>query len=84
MTASAVSEKVPPNKAVTVAPLGLVVSSLTAERVAAPVAIGASLTAVIEVPIVAVALEMAVLPPVLVVLTVTLDSLPTVLEKPAA
>ena len=80
---SVLSEKLPPKRVDTAAPVGLVLSSLTAVRLALPEVVGASLTAVIEVVIAAVVLEMAVIPPEELVLTVTLDSLVPVAEKPA-
>ena len=50
LTVSELSEKRAEKRVVTVAPTGSVVSSLTAERVAEPVAMGASFTAVNDVP----------------------------------
>ncbi len=69
----------------TVLPLLLVWSSVIVVSVIVPLlsSTGASLTAVIEVDSAAVAAAMAVLPPLVVVLTVTRISLPAVVEKPA-
>lgn len=69
----------------TVLPLLLVWSSVIVVSVIVPLlsSTGASLTAVIEVDSAAVAAAMAVLPTLVVVLTVTRISLPAVVEKPA-
>ena len=64
LTWSAVSEKLPLNSEVTVAPLGAAVFSLIAAKVALPEAIGASLTAVMVSESATVPDEMCVMPPV--------------------
>ncbi|WP_179243947.1 hypothetical protein [Tistlia consotensis] len=56
VTASVASENLPPNSAVTVEPAELLLSSATVSA-ASPVAVGASFTAVTEVPIATVAEE---------------------------
>ncbi len=71
VTWSVASLKALVNRALTVAPRGLVSSSLTlASETLAAVRVGASLTAVMETAISSVALENAVAPPVVAVLTV--------------
>ena len=57
LTVSALSEKRAEKRLVTLSPAGARLSSLTAERVAEPVAMGASFTAVIDVPSETVAAE---------------------------
>ncbi len=63
-TASAASEKLPPNNALTVAPAGAGVSSSIAASEAVPVATGASFTAVTLSPMVTVPVLYRVTPPV--------------------
>ena len=65
VTASVLSENSAENRLLTVAPEGAEVSSSTAARVAAPVKLGASLTAPTAIDAVSVAVENAVMPPFL-------------------
>ena len=69
LTWSVASEKLPLNSELTVAPAGDAVSSLIAASVALPEATGASLTAVTVTSMTSVALEKAVVPPLLEVST---------------
>ena len=78
-TVSVVSEKRAEKRLVTVSPAGLVVSSMTAVRVAEPEATGASLTAVMEIETASVMEENAVVPP----LTETLTFDPAVPLEPS-
>ena len=84
VTVSVESLKLLANSVDTVAPDGLAVSSFTAVSVAEPLATGASFTAVMVVVIEAVAEEIDVEPPLVVVSTVLRLSVPAVVEKPAA
>ena len=74
---SVASEKLPPNRALTVAPAGDVASSSTATNVALPEATGASFTAVTVMLALAVEVLNAVFPPLALVLTV-LPAVPSV------
>src|SRR5689334_16656642 len=80
-TWSVESEKLPLNSELTVAPDGDAVSSLIAASVALPDATGASFTAVTVTSITSVALENAVVPPLLEVSTL-LPALPPVWSQP--
>ena len=68
VTVSALSPKRAPSKLDKLAPAGVLASSLTANKLALPLATGASLTAVMLVAKLAVALEYAVVPPWLLTL----------------
>ena len=71
LMASELSLKLLPNTLLTVLPSGFIVSSLMADSVALPLATGASLIAVIVSPKVTVPLEYAVLPPLLLTLSIS-------------